>query len=195
MRTDSSPSLISISSMLDSSSNSISFLTLRISIVVLFSDVCGLLFQLAQRCLQCKRVTIRTEPADHALCQVGKIRVVPKALPRMNIGQMYFNKGDGGGRQGVAQCHAGVCEGRGIDDNEVDTLATGIVHALYQFRFGIALQAEDVMPCFSGLFVQPGINVGEGCSAIYVWLPISQEIQVGSVNDKYAGHERSLRAR
>ncbi len=49
--------------------------------------------------------------------------MVAEGLAPVHIRQMDFDKGYGDGEQSVPQCHAGVGEGRRIDQDAVDALA------------------------------------------------------------------------
>jgi hypothetical protein len=72
MRTDSSPSLISISPMPDSSSSSISFLTLRISMAISQQWLGRESLSGAERMLQRVFVALGTEAADYASARSEK---------------------------------------------------------------------------------------------------------------------------
>src|SRR5262245_54157080 len=85
MRTASSPSLISISAIPDSSSSSISFLTLRMSNLFVLGDACG-------RSLNRQLVSNSPEPDDAAHGDVREIRVVAEFLPRESVGEVQFDE-------------------------------------------------------------------------------------------------------
>src|SRR5687767_9426386 len=99
MRTASSPSLISISAMPDSSSSSMSFLILRISIeTTLGKRSCGpartgsgpgrnLGLQARDGGAGGELVALGAEAEDDARGNVGEIRAVPEGLARMDVGQ------------------------------------------------------------------------------------------------------------
>src|SRR5690606_27049738 len=121
MRTDSSPSRISSSSMPDSSSSSISFLTLRISIdyfrPVRYLGCCRLcgsgtlcLCQLCHGRLQRQAITVRSQPHDHASGDIGEIGVVTECLAPVDVGKMHFDKRNAHAKQCIAQRDAGMGE-------------------------------------------------------------------------------------
>lgn len=89
IRTDSSPSWISSSSMPDSSRSSISFFTLRISIDASAPKLLSVAFELFDSvycCLQGELVALGAQPADHAFGHVGKVRVMAERLAFVHVG-------------------------------------------------------------------------------------------------------------
>ena len=119
MRTDSSPSLISISATPVSSSSSISFLTLRISI-----DRDPRAWYLGGRwravpCsevlvggAQCQFVADCAETGDGPDGNVGKIGVMPERLASVYVAQVHLDERNLHGEQCVAQGDAGVRQAR-----------------------------------------------------------------------------------
>src|SRR5450756_2645315 len=85
MRTRSSPSLISSSAMPELSTNSISVLSLRKSMVTSLSLVFMVQCELHREFIAC-----RAQAADHANGEIGKERFLAKRLAREHIGKMYF---------------------------------------------------------------------------------------------------------
>src|SRR5690606_34192483 len=98
--------------------------------------------QVRTGCLQGEIIALAAETADYALRDVGKVGMVPEWLPRMYVGQVDFDKGNGNRQQGIAQGNRGVGEGCRIDDDESDLLLAGQMNPVDQFVFGIALQRE-----------------------------------------------------
>src|SRR5918999_5730475 len=112
MRTDSSPSLISISAMPDSSSSSMSFLTLRISITSPLV-LCPLLAggrEMVSGSAQRQLVADRAEPGDRAHGDVRKMGVMTEALACVHVAQVHFDERDLHRQQRVAQRNARMRE-------------------------------------------------------------------------------------
>src|ERR1700704_5947965 len=114
MRTDSSPSEISSSEMPDSSSSSINFFTLRISIREPLRNIVLGLGQARDGGFERKLVADRPQSINAADCNVGQIRVMPESLAREHIAQVNFNERQGHREKGVAQRDTGVGECTGI---------------------------------------------------------------------------------
>src|SRR5512139_1237810 len=121
MRTDSSPSQISISVTSEPSSSSMRVLILRISMACP-SLVSGCWCEARDRRLQRQFVSERTESADHAGGDIGEIRMAAERLACVDVGNMHFDERDRDPEQRIAQRHAGVREPAGIDHDEADAL-------------------------------------------------------------------------
>src|SRR5690606_21335531 len=99
-RTDSSPSLISISARLDSSSRSMSFLILRRSMAVLFAWIRNVSCvwsgrgQPRDRGVQRVTVAVGAETADHAHGQVAEEAGVAEGFACVRIGQVDLDERD-----------------------------------------------------------------------------------------------------
>src|SRR5688572_12584854 len=202
MRTDSSPSLISISAMPDSSSSSMSFLTLRISIRILlfFSCECGersaekmpaLLTserQVVSRGAQRQLITERTESRDRADGDIGEIRVMAEGLPRMHVAQMHFDERNLHAQQRVAQRHAGVRERRRIEDDAGHVRSRRLVNASDQLRFGVALEIREVMTGFGRQLPGARHDLFQRDGPVRPRLARAEQVQVGTVEQQQMGH-------
>src|SRR5688572_24651069 len=133
MRTASSPSLISISEMPDSSSSSISFFTLRMSIGVSRENSCSAFGEARGDGTQGEFITQRAQAHDLAHGDVGKIRVPAEGFPRMHIGKVDFDERQADAQDGVAQRDAAVGEGSRVQDHEFHPLARRALHFVYEF--------------------------------------------------------------
>src|SRR5574344_1672817 len=147
MRTDSSPSQISSSSIPDSSSSSISFLTLRMSIR--HSEMRSGALNLFYGRFQGQAVTAGAQSADHPYRHIGKVGVLTERLALVHVRQVNFDEWDAHRQQRVTQCDTGMGEGGRVDHDEVDALAAGGVDAFDQQVFGVALQVQQ--PVAAGL--------------------------------------------
>src|ERR1700741_4292508 len=96
IRTASSPSLISISAMPDSSSSSISFLIFRMSMPGMplkrFEETSSGCCELARSRTQRQLVAVGTETGDDADGDVREIGMFPKRLARVHVRQVYLNE-------------------------------------------------------------------------------------------------------
>src|SRR4051812_37499392 len=116
MRRASSPSLISISAMPDSSSSSMSFLILRISIdELLETDVDAVRSEPGGGGPDGQLVAERPQAQDDAGGDVREIRAMAERLARVDVGKMYFDEGQLHAQQRVAQGDAGVGVGARVD--------------------------------------------------------------------------------
>src|SRR5690348_18109853 len=113
-RTVSSPSRISSSERLDSSSSSISFLTLRRSMMA--SSVSGyprravgmgvrLRAQAQESGVECVAIAVGTEPGDYPHREIREIRLAAEGFARVRVRKVYLDEGNGDGSQRVAQRH------------------------------------------------------------------------------------------
>ena len=60
---------------------------------------------------------------------------------------------------------------RRIEEDVINPLVAGIVDAVNQFVFGVALQSLQVMACHHGLFCQGVNDAVEGDSAVDIRFP------------------------
>src|SRR6185503_20446439 len=189
MRTASSPSLISISAIPDSSSSSISFLTLRMS------NLCAFRYQLLNgrdarpltggyfcRCrLDRELVPQCTQADDAAHGDVREIGVVTKFFACEGVREMQLDERQFHAEQRVAQRHAGVREAARVDDGEADAVGLGRLHPIDQFVFGIALEGDQLMAepggGVPGAFFYGGQRVGP----VNFGLALPQQVQVRPV--------------
>src|SRR5690554_4082312 len=118
MRTFSSPSVTSSSEMPDSWTRSISFLSLRKSMLVSGmgrpAHCAGrpgiggsTISEAQQREFECGQVAVGSESADHAGGAIGEIRVLTEGLARVDVRQVNLHVGDVDGGERVAQGDAG----------------------------------------------------------------------------------------
>ncbi len=89
----------------------------------------------------------------------------------MDIGQMYFDKGNLGAEKSVPQSNAGVSEGSGIDQYKGHLLPPGLVDMFHQHMFGIALKKTQLMVMLLSKFGQSQLYIGQGIGAINFRFP------------------------
>ena len=92
-----------------------------------------------QGVVECEFVTLAAQTADNADREVGEIRVMPEFFPCKHIGKMHLDKRDRDRRQRVAHGNAGMRKGGRIDDDEINAVALGLLDAVDQFAFDVAL--------------------------------------------------------
>ncbi len=68
---------------------------------------------------------------------------MPKFLPGKRVAEVNFDKRNLNREKCVAQSNARVCECARVQDNEVDTIARRLLHAIDEFVFGVALEANQ----------------------------------------------------
>src|SRR6185312_1756947 len=114
MRTASSPSLISISAMPDSSSSSISFLILRMSMREMPPKDRIRAVPLSGEPLRGgahrRLVAIGAETGDHADRDVGEVGMAAERLARLGVGKMYLDERHPDRQHRIAQRDARVGE-------------------------------------------------------------------------------------
>ena len=90
-------------------------------------------------------VAVGSQAANYTRREIGQVGMVAEAFPAIDVRNVHLDKWDCHARQCITQCHAGVRESTGIDDDRLYTLLLCCVYAVNQFAFVIALEA--VQPC------------------------------------------------
>jgi hypothetical protein len=89
---------------------------------------------------------------------------------------MHLDERNADAEQGVAQRHAGVGEGGGIDDDEGDAFRRGGVDTVDQGVFGVALEAGQLMRSqFHGQRHAAPFDIGQGRGAVDAGLAGTQQ--------------------
>src|SRR5215472_5427787 len=137
IRTASSPSLISISAMPDSSRSSISFLIFRMSmpgippaIVTARAARSGAARESLRGGTHRQLVAEGSETGDDTDGDVGEIGMSAKWLARLRVGKMQLDERQVRPEQRIAQRDARVGKGAGVDDHETNALGRGALNAL-----------------------------------------------------------------
>src|SRR6266446_1239211 len=154
MRSASSPSLISISAMPDSSSNSISFLIFRMSMPGMpprkrklrKGRTSGARCEPLRGGAHGRLVTECTQAGDDPDGDVREIGMPAKRLAGVRVGQVHFDERHTGAEDGVAQRDAGVRERARIDDHERHAFGAGPMDAIDQLVFGVTLERDQLVP-------------------------------------------------
>jgi len=132
---------------------------------------------------------------NNATCRnITEKTFVAKFFPRKSIAEMNFDKRDGHAEQSVPNGDTGVRESAGIEQDEINAIGTGLLYAVNNFMFCIALEALQVVTAFLGGGGQFGFDIGQASVAVNVGLTGTQEVQVGAVDKKEAGHVGGFRS-
>src|SRR5882762_4494904 len=190
MRSASSPSLISISAMPDSSSNSISFLIFRMSMPGMPPQRSGNWPKRRTSGAGCeplrggaygRLVTECAQAGDDPDCDVREIGMPAKRLAGVRVGQVHFDEGHTGAEDGVAQRDAGVRERARIDDHERHALGAGPMDALDQLVFGVTLERDQLVPELAGNRRRALLDRLERVGAVQGRFPRAEQIEVRAV--------------
>src|SRR5438477_12582603 len=189
MRSASSPSLISISAMPDSSSNSISFLIFRMSMPGMPPKesesrkrrTSGGGCEPLRGGAHGRLVAERAQPGDDPDRTVRQIGMSAKRLAGVRLGQMHFDERYAGAEQRVAQRNAGVREGARVDDHERHSLGAGPMDAIDQLVFGVTLERDQLVPELTSHRRRALLDRLERVDAVHRRFPGPEQIEVRAV--------------
>ena len=145
--------------------------------------------------LQCQLVAVSPKPKKAAIRNIAKVAVMPKLLPRKRVAEMNFDKRNLNGKERVTQRHARVREAPGVQDDEIDAIDGGLLYAVDEFVFGIALEAGQRVPEFGSDLGATRFDVRETRRAVDVGLAGTQKVQIGAVDEQEVGHLEGNAAR
>ncbi len=94
---------------------------------------------------------------------------------------MDFDKRYRNPEQRIAQGNAGMGQGAGVDDDEVDVFVAGGMNAVDQLIFRVALQKLNMMAGILGYLQQARIDVYQSLFAVDFRLPGAKQIEIGAV--------------
>src|ERR1700674_5097976 len=189
MRSASSPSLISISAMPDSSSNSISFLIFRMSMPGMpprkrklwKRRTSGGGREPLRRGAHGRLVTKCPQAGDDPDCDVREIGMPAKRLTGVRVGQVHFDERHTGAEDGVTQRDAGVRERARIDDHERHAFGAGPMDAIDQLVFGVTLECDQLVPELAGDRRRALLDRLERVGAVHGRFPRAEQIEVRAV--------------
>src|SRR6516165_2601959 len=190
MRTASSPSLVSISAMPDSSSSSISFLIFRMSMqdypprepkTLTPLAVSGCAGEPQRRGAHRRFVAECTEAADHTDRDVREIRLPAERLAGVRVRQMHLDEWQASGQDRIAQGNARVRESPRVDDEEGHTLRASLLDAVDELMLGVALEADQVVPRLTCDGRCAFLDRVQGLRSIDGRLPAPEQIEVRAV--------------
>src|SRR5579885_891059 len=207
IRTASSPSLISISAIPESSSSSISFLIFRMSMpgtlpLVMFvlertvasgrggrgrlsaDRTAG---QMPAGGAHGKLVAEGAEARDHPERDVGEIGLAPECLARRRAGQMHLDHRQANREHRIAQRNAGVSEGAGVEDQHPDLLGGRLLNAGDELVLRVALEAQQLSPLLASKLLGPPLDRLQAVGAVNSGLAGSEQIQIRAVEQQQTG--------
>ena len=114
----------------------------------------------------------------------GQNRDVSEFFAGVNIGEVGFDDGQFRRADGVAQSHAVVREGAGI---EYDTRnhPPGLMEPIDQLALDVRLKIFDYHASLRADLPKIRHDFGEGVGAVNVGFPSAEEVQVGTVEQQY----------
>src|SRR6266480_616615 len=187
-RSASSPSLISISAMPDSSSNSMSFLIFRMSMPGMpprsqkaETRSSGGGGEPLRGGAHGRLVTKRAQPGDDPDRDVREIGMPAKRLAGVRVGEVHFDERHTGAEDGVAQRDAGVRERARIDDHERHRFGAGPMDAIDQLVFGVTLERDQLVSELAGYRRRALLDRLERVSAVHGRFPGAEQIEVRAV--------------
>src|SRR5438309_7190213 len=188
-RSASPPSLISISAMPDTSSNSMSFLIFRMSMPGMPPKesesgrrrTSGGGGEPLRGGAHGRLVTERAQPGDDPDRDVREIGMPAERLAGVRVGQVHFDERHTGAEDGVAQRDAGVRERARIDDHECHGFGAGPMDAIDQLVFGVTLERDQLVPELAGHRRRALLNRLERVVAVYGRFPGAEQIEVRAV--------------
>src|ERR1700730_10954069 len=186
MRSPSSPSLISISAMPDSSSNSISFLIFRMSMPGMpprkrKRRTSGGGREPLRGGTHGRLVTVGTQTGDDPDCDVREIGMPAKRLACVRVGQVHFDERHTDAKDGVAQRDGGVRESARIDDHERHAFGAGPMDAIDELGFGVTLERDQLVPELAGNRGRTLLDRLERVGAVHGRFSRAEQIEVRAV--------------
>ena len=140
--------------------------------------------EVTQRVFQRQFVTVRAQSRHHADRKVGQIRVMAEGFACVDIGKMHFDKRNGDRSQRIADRHAGMGIRSGIDHDEVDMIATGLMDAFDQRPFVVVLKGFDERTGGISATHQRAIDIVERGESVMLGFAGTQKIQIGAVHNQ-----------
>jgi len=117
--------------------------------------------------------------------------VAPRRFPREKVAEVHLDEGHLHREQGVAKAEARVGQGTGVDDDAVHP-ARQALDRIDQFAFVIGLQPLELDTQNLGVGPQHRLDLGECRAAVDLRLALSQEIEVGTIENRET-HDQRLR--
>ncbi len=143
---------------------------------------------------KCEFIT-ESAKTNNATCRdITEKAFVAKFFPCKSITEMNFDKGDGDAEQSVPNRDTGVSECTRIEQDKVNPVGTRLLHPVHNFMLCIALETLQVVTVFLGGRRQLGLDVGQTGVTVHAGLTCTQEVQVGAIDKKEAGHAGSFRS-
>src|SRR6185312_6600939 len=115
--------------------------------------------QVANESAECCLVAVTAQPAHHTDCRTGKYETMTLGLPRMDVGEMYFDERHRHRGERIAQRQAGMRVRSCIDERAVSRAAQ-LLHLSYEVALAVGLKEVDrcVQLCSDTLEI--GLDLG-----------------------------------
>jgi len=126
---------------------------------------------------------MRAEASDDPDCQVGQQRSASRRLPRKDVGQVHFNKGNVDGEKRIAHGNRSMGKRSGVYECTVGTTRKAL-HQFYKLSLVIRLRPVERDSQLVGTRLYRPFDICEPVSAVELGFSGTQEIEVGTVEDR-----------
>src|SRR5882724_640935 len=190
IRSASSPSLISISAMPDSSSSSISFLIFRMS--MLGNAPLSAFFQMSDglagwarsgwpgevphRGPHCQLVTERTQAGDETGRYVGEVGMLAERLAPVDVREVNFHERQTYREQRIPQGNAGMRKRCRIEYQKGDAGGRGAVDLADELGFRVALKRDELVAGLAGQLRRALFDRLERVRSVDPGLPAAEQV-------------------
>ena len=125
-------------------------------------------------------IALQPQAHDEPLADGRKIGMVAERLPLVNIGDMHFDDGRANGGNSVGNGNGGMGIGARVENDAIVRKAH-FVQLIDDLTLGVALKVmQDDMRI---ILLQLEEILLKALSSIDVWFPLTEQIQVGPVDD------------
>lgn len=138
--------------------------------------------------LQSQIVAVRPKSTNHTDSLVGEIGMVAERFTSVHVRQMQLNKRHLSSTERIAKGDAGVRESAGIDQNKGGAVGSGLVDAIDQFAFMIALQTIQRVSQSLRLLTQMLLNISQPGVAVDGRLASTKQVEVGAIEQEQLCH-------
>ena len=128
-------------------------------------------------------IAFHATTGDNAFGAGRDIGVVAEAFALVDVGNVDFDDRAIEGVESIENCNGRMGIGAGIDDDGCGFLA-GLMDPVDQLMFGIALLEADLELQFRRQSAAVRFNIGQGGVAIDLGLALTQQVQIGAVEDE-----------
>lgn len=135
---------------------------------------------------------MRPEAANYTLDGRGYHGGMAEFFPRMNVGYVQFNNGDGNGPDGVMKRYGSVGVGPGVQGNTCCRLAS-FMKPVHQCSFVVALAKIDGDAQRFAKLLAISLDIRQCLATINSWLTFSECIQIWAVHHENCSAHRLSR--
>src|SRR5262249_20734140 len=134
--------------------------------------------------LQRQIVASTPQSADRPDSEVGKVRVPPERLPRIDVRQVHLDERDLYRGEGIAQRDARVRQSARIHDDPRNSPLLAALDALDQRPFLIALEHFQSSPFSLGRRDQPPVDACQAFTPVDLGFAGTQHVEIRTVEDQ-----------